>query len=1167
MRQLSLERLNYAQMTTGTSILQFLSKNVLIADGAMGTMIQNANLNLDDFLQLEGCNEILNRTRPEIIEHIHLSYLSSGSDAVETNSFGCNYANLSEYGIENEIYDLSLKASKIAKKAAEQISGTKFVMGSMGPGTKLPSLGHTTFDALRESYFKNALGLVEGGADALLIETAQDLLQVKAAIIGAHDAMAQYGVEVPIFTSITVEQNGTMLIGSEVSAAITSLINLGVSGIGMNCATGPEEMSEHLRSISQTVSMPISCMPNAGLPILIDGQASYPLEAKPFSEYLQNFVTNYGLSIIGGCCGTTPDHIAELKKLNLTKTSNEEIEYSDSVSSIYQSISLVQDSTYLTVGERANANGSRAFRDALLNENYDECIEIATSQVRSGAHVIDLCVDYVGRDGVSDMSEISSRLATSSTLPIMLDSTEPDVIEAGLKMLGGRCLVNSVNFEDGDGPESRFDRILQLAKKHGAAVVALTIDEEGQARSAEWKVRVARRLIERLISEGIPETSILVDTLTFPIATGQEETRRDGIETLDAIKQIKDEFPNVKTILGLSNISFGLNPAARQALNSVFLSEARSRGLDAAIVDSAKIIPLNQIPEEKIEHLFNLIYDRRVWSESGTISYDPLTAVLESYADASTVGRSSNSLASLVDLTIEEKLHTRIVQGIAKELERDLDTALTKLTPLTIVNDVLLPAMKEVGELFGAGIMQLPFVLQSAEVMKLSVAYLEQYMEKSDQQNKGKVLLATVKGDVHDIGKNLVDIILTNNGFEVKNIGIKQTIQQIIDAAEEHQVDIIGMSGLLVKSTVIMRENLEELNNRKLSQRYPVILGGAALTRAYVEDDLASLYNGTVRYAKDAFEGLNLSEQIMEEKRTGVSTLPPLRKRIHKITNNVSEKVSTERSKVSLNNSVPKAPFFGSRVIKGISLAEVAKWLDERATFVGQWGLKPGKNDPRTVGEIIETEGRPRLRYWLDQVQQNNLNEFAVVYGYFPAYSTGNKIFILSDDRSSIRYEMEFPRQSSGDKLCLADYVKPNDHPDHDFVAFHLVTMGSSISRFTNQLFESDKYRDYLELHGLSVQLTEALAEMWHSRIRKEIGIDQADAPDIKSILKQEYQGERYSFGYPACPDLSMQSPLLELLQADRISVSLSEEFQLHPEQSTSAIIFHHPEARYFNAK
>ena len=1143
-----------------------MKQRVLVADGAMGTMIQNSNVLLEDFKNLEGCNEILNRTRPDLIEEIHLEYFHSGSDAVETNSFGCNFANLMEYGIQEQIFDLSLKSAEIARKAADQFEDDKFVLGSIGPGTKLPTLGHEKFDTLRIAYKENAKGLIAGGADALLVETAQDLLQAKSAVIGAQEAMESMQVNIPIFVSITVEQNGTMLLGSEVGAATAALTSLGIDGIGLNCATGPEEMSEHLRFLSQNVLSNISCMPNAGLPILENGKAVYPLSPKPFANYLESFIKSFGLSIIGGCCGTTPEHILELKKLDLSKIPKGKSNPEEAISSLYHSTTIRQDRTYLTIGERANANGSRRFKDALINGNYEECVAIATNQVRDGAHVLDLCVDYVGRDGVKDMVEISSRLATASTLPIMLDSTEPKVIEAGLKHLGGRCLVNSVNFEDGDGPDSRFVQIRDLAKKYGAAVVALTIDEQGQARTADWKFAIAERLISNLEQVGFDQGSILIDALTFPIATGQEETRKDGLETLLAIRRIKEFYPNVRTILGLSNISFGLNAAARQALNSVFLKEAIDVGLDSAIVDAAKIIPLNKISEENLIHLQNLIYDRRTYDESGLCTYDPLTEVLRAYSDVKTMGSAQNVLEELKALPIKDNLRKRIIDGISKNLEEDLDLALLNHDPLEIVNSILLSAMKEVGDLFGSGVMQLPFVLQSAETMKLAVAYLEQFMEKVTESGKGKILLATVKGDVHDIGKNLVDIILTNNGYTVINIGIKQTIQQIIDAAIENNVDVIGMSGLLVKSTVIMRENLEELNQRGLSERFPVILGGAALTRTYVEDDLANLYQGTVRYAKDAFEGLNLVEALLQLKNEGVDKLPPLKKRIHRTVSTNDPESADLRSNVSTTNNVPNVPFIGNRIIKGISLNEVASWLDERATFVGQWGLKPGKLSDESLEELIDREGRPRLRYWLDQIQIHGLNEFAVSYGYFPAYSSGNTIFIQDEKRVKVIATFEFPRQRTGERLCLADYVKPKN-TEPDFVGFHVVTMGNAISDFTSRLFQANKYREYLELHGLSVQLTEALAEMWHARIRDELGIGFQDGKTLASILKQEYQGERYSFGYPACPDLELQEPLVQLLEIDKIGVNLSEEFQLHPEQSTSAIIFHHPEARYFNAR
>lgn len=1143
---------------------------MLIADGAMGTMLQNSDATLEDFQGLEGCNEILNLSRPEIVQDIHAQYFDAGSDAVETNSFGCNFANLAEYDIADRIFELSVASAKIARAAADQFSGSRFVLGSMGPGTRLPSLGHTTFEILRAAYEENALGLAEGGTDAFLIETTQDLLQTRAAVIGAQDAVMKFGGDIPILVSITVEQTGTMLLGTEVPAAIATLGSLGIDAIGLNCATGPVEMSEHLRTLSNSTSIPITCMPNAGLPILAEGGAYYPLGPVELAEYLHQFVSQYHLAIIGGCCGTTPDHIRAIAKgLNRDRVINTPV-LIDSVASIYQAVPFKQQNTYLAVGERANANGSKAFRDALLDENFDECVEIAKSQIRDGSHVLDLCIDYVGRDGVKDMHEIGFRLATSSTLPIMLDSTEPEVLKTGLELFGGRCILNSVNFEDGDTPDSRFQKILNLAIKHGAAVVALTIDEEGQARTSEWKLKVARRLIKRLTEAGLPLTSIMVDCLTFPIATGQEETRRDGIETLSAIKQLKSEFPDVQTILGLSNISFGLAPAARTVLNSVYLHEAVAAGLDAAIVHSSKIIPLNRIPDDQKNAVLDLIYDRREYDTDGNITKDPLNIVLNLFAGVSNASSGLDRLAELAQLPIRERLQIRIVEGESKGLTADLDTALIEMPPLEIVNEVLLLGMKTVGELFGSGQMQLPFVLQSAEVMKAAVAYLEPKMEKTNDSGKGTMLLATVKGDVHDIGKNLVDIILTNNGYTVHNIGIKQTINQILDGAQESKADVIGLSGLLVKSTVIMKENLIEINERGLAQQYPVILGGAALTRGYVEEDLAGIYPGIVRYAKDAFEGLSLMDAIMNVKR-GVAgaELPELRKR----TFTKQEKsltdlpIDTKRSEISTNNKIPKPPFWGSRVVKGIALNEVSSWLDERATFMGQWGLKSSRIDGPSYEELIESEGRPRLRYWLDRIATEGLNELAVVYGYFPAYSEGNTIVILDPETQDERARLTFPRQTGERRLCLADYVKPKSDHEQDFVAFHVATMGNAVSKFAAKLFEANSYREYLELHGLSVQLTEALAEKWHARVRAELGLSGLDGGSLESILKQDYQGERFSFGYPACPDLELQLPLTQLLEPQRIGVELSEEFQLHPEQSTSAIIFHHPDAAYFNAR
>jgi 5-methyltetrahydrofolate--homocysteine methyltransferase len=1097
-----------------------------------------------------------------------------GVDAIETNTFGANWANLAEYGIEDRIYELAFAGGKIAREAADAASTKekpRFVLGSLGPGTKLPSLGHTTYQKLKDAYYTAAKGLLDAKSDALLVETTQDLLQAKAAVNGCRQAIEEVDFDVVLIAQVTVETTGTMLLGSEIGAALNALEPLEIDLIGLNCATGPAEMSEHLRYLSKFANCAISVMPNAGLPILGAKGAEYPLGPKELADALETFVGDYGIGLIGGCCGTTPEHLAAVVEKMSSKPFKDRGALLDpGASSLYQYVPFRQDNTYLAIGEKTNANGSRAFRDALVAEDWEKCVEIARDQIRDGAHMLDLSVDYVGRDGAKDMYEIASRFATASTLPIVLDSTEPNVIKAGLEALGGRCVINSVNYEDGDGPTSRFARIMPLVKEHGASVVALTIDEEGQARTAEWKLRVARRLIEDLTNNWQMKTGdILIDALTFPIATGQEETRRDGIETLEAIRQLKAEYPDVQTTLGVSNVSFGLNPAARVVLNSVFLHECVAAGLDSAIVHPSKITPLARIEERQKEVALDLIYDRRKY-EGETCIYDPLTEFLQLFEGVELAASRNVRASELAALPLTERLQRRIIDGEKVGLSDDLDTAMAEgIKPLTIINDYLLEGMKVVGELFGKGEMQLPFVLQSAEVMKTAVAYLEPHMEKTDDEGRGTMLLATVKGDVHDIGKNLVDIILSNNGYTVVNIGIKQTINQIIDAAQESNVDAIGMSGLLVKSTVIMKENLEELTNRGLAEKWPVVLGGAALTRAFVEQDLAGMFPGEVRYARDAFEGLRLMDSIMAVKR-GVpgAALPALRERKVPLRPKKDEDlvIDTKRSDVAIDVDIPAAPFFGSRIIKGVPLADYVEMLDERALFVGQWGLKGARGEYETM---VENEGRPRLRALLNQVQSKGWLNAAVVYGYFPCVSDGNDLVVLhhdGPDKGKERTRFSFPRQSRDRRLCLSDFFAAKDSGKTDVVAFHVVTMGSEISKAANELFAANNYREYLELHGLSVQLTEALAEHWHARVREEFHVRGDDAPDLQGILDQGYRGSRYSFGYPACPNIEQQVELCELLEPGRIGVELSEEFQLHPEQSTSAIIVHHPEAKYFNA-
>ncbi len=1179
-----------------------LSERVIVADGAMGTMLQAQDVTLSDFENHEGCNEVLNATRPDVVRAVHDEYFAVGVDCVETNSFGANLGNLGEYGIEDRIFELSEASAKIASEAAEHWTAAtpdlpRWVLGSIGPGTKLPTLGHVTFARLRDTYQECASGLLAGGADALIVETCQDLLQAKAAIIGARRAIAAGGTDVPLIAQVTIETTGSMLLGSEIGAALTALEPLGIDVIGLNCATGPAEMSEHLRYLSQHSRVALSCQPNAGLPQLTADGASYPLTPDQLAAAHDRFTAEFGVSLVGGCCGTTPEHLAAV----IARVRGRDVKHrrprpEPGAASLYQHVPFRQETSFLAIGERTNANGSKAFREAMNDGRFDDCVEIARQQTRDGAHLLDVCVDYVGRDGAADMREVAGRLATAATLPLVLDSTEPEVITAGLELLGGRAVVNSVNYEDGDGPQSRMARMMPLVMEHGAAVIALTIDEQGQARTAEWKVQVATRLIEDLTRNwGMQVGDIIVDCLTFPITTGQDETRRDAIETIEAIREVKRRYPDVQTTLGVSNVSFGLKPPARAVLNSVFLNECTKAGLDSAIVHASKILPMARIPDEQRQVALDLVYDRR---KEG---YDPLQRLLEIFAGVDTATVQADRAAELAALPLWERLKRRIIDGERKGLEPDLDDALTQRPALEIVNDVLLEGMKVVGELFGSGQMQLPFVLQSAEVMKAAVAYLEPYMDRADEGGKGKIVLATVKGDVHDIGKNLVDIILSNNGYEVVNIGIKQPVSAIVDAALEHRADAIGMSGLLVKSTVVMRENLHELTTRGLAERWPVLLGGAALTRSYVEQDLAEQFDGQVRYARDAFEGLRLMDAFMAVKRGEAGAqLPPLRER--RVRARLRQETDTERlpqarSDVATDNPIPAVPFWGTRVIKGIPLAEYAAFLDERATFMGQWGLKAARGSTGSEGvsyeELVETEGRPRLRMWMERVQTEGLLEAAVVYGYFPCVSEGNDLVVLSPDGISAGAasspdasgepgkrgrtgngaladtELErftFPRQRRDRHLCLADFFRPRESGEIDVVAFQLATVGGRISVATGELFEKNSYRDYLELHGLSVQLAEALAEYWHARIRGELGFGAEDPDDVHEFFRLGYRGARLSFGYPACPNLEDRAKVVRLLRPERIGVTLSEEYQLAPEQSTDAVVVHHPEAKYFSA-
>ncbi len=1157
--------------------LEAVAQRVVIFDGAMGTSIQDRDLAAEDFggPELEGCNEFLVITRPDVIADVHRSFFEVGCDVVETDTFGGTRITLDEYGLGDRTVEINERAAEIAREVADEFSTPerpRFVAGSMGPGTKLPSLGNITFAELRDAYQEQARGLIAGGVDLILIETMMDLLIVKAAMQGSRRAMAELGREVPIQAQVTIETTGRMLVGSEIGAALAALDPMKPDVIGMNCATGPAEMVEHLRHLSRHSRIPISIIPNAGLPHVHGDKTVYDLDPAQLAEWHERFITEFGVTVIGGCCGTTPEHLKVVidRCAHLTPAPREP-EHEPSVVSTYSPVPLDQDTSYLIIGERTNANGSKKFREAMLEGDWDTCLQMATDQVREGSHVLDLCVDYVGRDGVEDMREIAARFSTKTTVPLVLDSTEPEVIEAGLELIGGRPILNSANLEDGDEPGSRCDRIFSLAKEYGAAVICLLIDEEGQARDLEWKMRVAHRLHDLAVERyGLDPSDLIFDALTFPLSTGDDDLRKDGIATIEAIRRIKDELPGVYTTLGVSNVSFGLKPAARHALNSVFLAECVEAGLDSAIVHASKIRPLNRIDDDQRKVCLDLVWDRREFDDNGNVTYDPLAELLAVFEGVQSVAEVKEDRSGW---PVEQRLEHRIIDGDRDGLEADLDEALQGTPALEIVNGTLLAGMKVVGELFASGEMQLPFVLQSAETMKTAVAYLEPHMERVEgQSSKGKIVLATVKGDVHDIGKNLVDIIFTNNGYDVKNIGIKQPISEIIAAAQDFEADAIGMSGLLVKSTLIMRENLVEMNEQGLSD-IPVMLGGAALTRTYVEKDLREVYDGRVFYGKDAFEGLRTMDQLIEMIRSGVDdpefgTVPTGRQLPAKPSRTDAPADLPARSpEVVTDNEVFEPPFIGSEVVKGISIDEIAGYVNETALFRNQWQYRPENGE---TDEEFKTRIRHVFRQELDTAKAEGLLVPQVVYGYFPANADGDDLVVFDDrGRSEEIARFSFPRQSTDPHLCIADFFRPLDGGDLDYVAMHIVTMGQTVSERAAELFAADRYTEYLHLHGLGVEMAEALAEHWHRRIREEWGFADEDGPSLQGLFRQKYRGGRYSFGYPACPDLEDNATIARLLDADRIGVTCGEDtsWQYQPEQTTSAIICHHPRAKYFVAR
>ena len=1174
-----------------SNLLETIKERIVVFDGAMGTNLQLQNLTADDFggPQLDGCNEYLLISKPEAVEKVHSAFFEVGCDVVETNSFGSTAVVLGEYNIAHLTYELNFKAAELARRIAADYSTKekpRWVAGSMGPGTKLPTLGHITYKDLKAAYSEQVRGLFDGGVDLFIVETCQDILQTKAALAAIFDHFERAKRRVPVIAQVTIEIFGTMLNGTEIGAALTALEPFPIDVIGMNCGTGPKHMTESIRYLCENAPMPVSVLPNAGLPEVKDGAQHYNETPESFTAQIVHFAKDFGVNIVGGCCGTMPSHLKQVVQAMQGVTPKERnAKLTPAASSIYFQQPYVQDASFLIVGERVNASGSKKMRDLLNVEDWDGLVSLARKQEREGAHILDVNVDYVGRDGVADMKELASRLVTNNKIPLMFDSTEWQKMEAGLEYAGGKCILNSTNYEDG---EPRFAKVLELCKRFGASVVIGTIDEKGMARTAAGKLEIAKRAFDQATSKyDISASDIFFDPLALPISTGIEEDRRNALETIEGIKRIKAELHGCFTILGVSNISFGLSPASRVVLNSVFLHDAVEAGLDAAIVNASKILPLNRIGEREIEVARELIYDQRKF-DGDICTYDPLTEFTKLFEGVST----KTTQKDLSELPVEERLKRHVIDGEKIGLENNLKLALESYPALDIINTILLDGMKVVGDLFGSGQMQLPFVLQSAEVMKTAVRFLEPFMEKKGgATTKGTMVLATVKGDVHDIGKNLVDIILTNNGYKVVNLGIKQQIEDILRAAVEHNADAIGMSGLLVKSTLIMRDNLELMNERGIT--IPVILGGAALTRKYVEDDLRSIYNGPLFYAKDAFAGLHMMDELtggtMRENAFAqaivaeiVSSDQPaddvedlvgedaklgIRKqaRPRAVTKVLGDTTHTKRSDINPNAPVPRAPFYGSRVVDDIPLDDVFAYVNETALFKGQWQFKQGKRSAEEYSKLVAEHVRPTYNILKERSVREHLLTPRVVYGYFPCQSSGNDLIIYEDDEKTERMRFTFPRQPVGKRLCLADYFASQDSGRIDVVAFHLVTMGRRASEYSQELFKADNYTEYLFFHGLSVESAEALAELWHKRIREELGIAEADAKDLNKLFRQVYQGSRFSFGYPACPNLEDQAKLFELLDPARIDVELTEEFQLDPEQSTSAIIVHHEEAKYFS--
>ncbi|WP_294958994.1 methionine synthase [Sulfurovum sp.] len=1167
-------------MSITETIKSLLEERILVIDGAMGTQIQDLEVPeeawIDDKgVSQEGCNELLNDTAPELIGRIHKRYAMAGADLIKTNTFGTMPWVLDEYQMGERAYELSKKGAELVSAVCREYSTPeqpRFVLGSIGPGTKLPSLGHIHYDEMYAGYKRCALGLIDGGCDVFLLETCQDPLQIKAALHACQDANKERETQLPVMISVTIELSGSMLIGTDATTIVTILEPFDILSLGFNCGTGPDQVKKHLKTLSELCRIPISIHANAGLPQNRGGYTYYPMGPDEFTQKQLEFTEFDGVSFLGGCCGTTPQHIQALKKAvgNIRpKKPTGSIE--PSIASLFNTTELFQEPAPLLIGERSNATGSKAFRELIIAGDYEGTLTVGQAQVRDGAHCLDVNVEFAGRDGATDMAAVMELYNQKIPLPLMPDATRVNTMESALKCIGGKPIINSVNLEDG---EAKLDAICQLAKKFGAALVCLTIDETGMAKTTETKLAMAERIYDLCVNRhGIDPRNLIFDMLTFTVGSGDLEYRDAAIQTLEAIRELHTRHPEVGSTLGLSNISFGLDKNARVYLNSVFLHHCIQAGMTSVIINVKHIVPMAKMSREDIDICEELLFHPDDTSLFKFIEHFSDKTLDEGATDEEYEAMNNEEKIAKLLLDGDKERMIPLVEEARKEIEAD-----------RIVNEILIDAMKVVGELFGSGQMQLPFVLQSAETMKATVDYLNPYLTKQEKETDTTLVIGTVKGDVHDVGKNLVDIILSNNGFKVINVGIKTELQAYLDVMNEKSIQAIGMSGLLVKSTAVMKDNLETM--AEMGLEIPVMLGGAALTRSFVDDFCRPVYKGPIFYCRDAFDGviaMSRIEKYNEDPSAGLDT---------RLAGDMVERAEKKKKKkvvippfeeIAMPEPVdiPTPPFWGRRVLQkaDLDLNMVFDWVNQKTVIKMHWGYKKGKMDRAEYEKMLEEKVYPAYDRLKREFLEKDLFDPTIIYGYFPVRSNDRELLVFPEsegwnvdenaDREPFQevvgraeYVFSFPRQGRKPYRALSDFFR---HERHDVLGITCVSAGSKFSAYEKELYDAGKYLEYNMVHGFSVELAEALAEVAHKQIRMDLGILREDeGATLRDVRMNRYHGARYSFGYPACPDLEQSRIIFDLLKPEAFGIELSETFQIHPEQSTTALVVHHPKATYY---